>query len=147
MTHVRSFLALTLLATGACYAPDLRDCTVTCSAADECAGDQVCNSAGLCATEGATCGGGGAAPDAPAAMVMLRVEVDGTGRVVVDGVGSCDDGECTWMVPVRMLTFEARRIDNDSPFERWTTSNCAQSMQSSCSFTPTSATTVGAKFR
>lgn len=147
MTHIRRLLALTLLAAGGCYAPDLRDCTVTCTAADECAGDQVCSSAGLCAADGVTCTGGGATTDAPTPMVMLRVEVDGTGRVLIDGIGTCDDSQCTFMVPTRLLMFEAQRTDVDKQFERWTTTNCAQSTLTSCSFTPTSSTTVGAKFR
>jgi hypothetical protein len=38
-----------IVASSACYSPDLRDCTVTCSTADDCAGDQVCGRDRLCA--------------------------------------------------------------------------------------------------
>ena len=35
---------------GACYDPSLRECTVSCASADDCAPDQVCGSDGLCAS-------------------------------------------------------------------------------------------------
>lgn len=145
MPRVAAVLAI-LVATG-CYAPDLVDCTVTCTGPDECAGDQVCNSAGRCAAEGVTCQA--AAPDAPAALVTLRVQVTGTGRVVIAGVGQCDDSECTWQVPMASLRLDAQETDDEKPFERWTTTNCggAQMLLPSCTFTPTASATVGAKFR
>jgi hypothetical protein len=39
----------------ACYQPTLRDCTVSCTSAADCAGDQVCGAGGWCATEGVAC--------------------------------------------------------------------------------------------
>lgn len=148
MTRIPPLLSLALLAAGGCYAPDLRDCTVTCGAADDCAGDQVCTG-GFCAADGVTCTGGGATTDAPVATIMLRVDVEGTGTVVIDGVGECTDDQnsCTWTVPAKIMQFEARQIESDKLFERWTTLNCPQSTQTSCTFTPTSSTTVGAKFQ
>jgi hypothetical protein len=145
MLRVASLVAV--FAASGCYAPDLLDCTVTCSGPDECAGDQVCNSAGFCAAEGATCPS--ATVDAPGAMITLRVQVDGTGKVVLAGVGECDDSECTWQVPMGTLRFDAQRIETDKPFERWTTPNCggAQTLLPTCTFTPTASTTVGAKFK
>lgn len=142
---LRACLLGVLVSTG-CYAPDLRDCTVTCSRPDECAGDQVCNSAGLCAAEGAACPS--ATVDAPGAMITLRVRVEGTGKVILANIGECDESECTWLVPISMLRFDARVIDTDKPFERWTTTNCGSSpLLPTCAFTPTAATTVGAKFK
>jgi hypothetical protein len=73
---VGSFLA-------GCYQPTLRDCTVTCRGADECASGQVCGSDGWCAAPdvAGTCGlvVDGAAADAGRADGPL---VDGP---LVDG--------------------------------------------------------------
>jgi len=146
-----ALVALALLAAGGCYAPDLRDCTVTCSAADECADGQACNPQGFCTAEGVTCmaGGGSATVDAPSATrITLRVRVEGTGKVIVDGIGECADSECTWEVPAMVLRFTAQQLDADKPFERWTTANCGSAVpQPSCMVTAAAATTVGAKFR
>jgi hypothetical protein len=38
-----------LVASAGCYNPELRDCTVRCSAASDCTGGQVCRSDGYCA--------------------------------------------------------------------------------------------------
>ena len=139
-------LASVLAVLTGCYAPDLSDCTVTCSGADECAGDQVCNSSGLCAAEGAACPS--ATVDAPAAMITLKVRIEGTGKVVLANIGECDESECTWQVPVSMVRLDARVTDSDNPFDRWTTMNCGSTPQvPTCAFTPTTATTVGAKFK
>ncbi|MBA3454267.1 MAG: hypothetical protein H0T42_14335 [Deltaproteobacteria bacterium] len=133
--------ALALLGATACYAPELVDCTVACSGPDECGGDQVCNAAGLCAAEGVAC--------QAAAMITLRVQVSGTGKVVIAGVGECDDSDCMFQVPVGNLRFDAVELDDEKPFERWTTTNCGgdQMLRTTCTFTPTASTTVGAKFR
>ncbi len=150
-------LALAFAFAFGCYAPDLRDCTVTCTGPDDCAGDQTCNTAGMCASEGVTCSGSGSnmgmadgGVDAPQ-MIMLKVQVMGTGKVIVVGIGECDDSECTWQVPRSALRFDAVQTDTDKPFERWTTQNCggAQVTQPTCTYTPavSPTTTVGAKFR
>ncbi len=143
MLRLASMLAML---TG-CYAPELTDCTVTCSGGDECAGDQVCNSDGRCAGDGVTCQG--ATLDAPTAMVALRVKVEGTGKVVLAGVGECESRDCTWQVPLAMIRLDAQLIESDKPFEHWTTPNCggAQAELLSCTITTTGPTTVGAKFR
>lgn len=133
-----------VLAASGCYAPDLQDCTVTCSGSDECAGEQVCND-GRCSAEGVSCQG--ATPDAASAMITLRIQIGGTGTVVIAGVGACDDSECTWQVPMAMLRLDAQVTDSEKPFERWTTLNCMPALQPSCMFAPTASTTVGAKFK
>jgi hypothetical protein len=144
----RIALLIWVAALGGCYAPDLRDCTVTCTGADDCAGDQVCNDKGLCAADGVTCMGGsnGGTVDAAVPTVTLRVTVDGEGKVVVDGIGDCSR-DCTWQVPQSA----ARRLEalptGETQFDKWTTSNCSQPMNPRCTITPGSSTTVGAKFR
>ena len=133
-----------VLAASGCYSPDLQDCTVTCGGSDECAGDQVCND-GRCSAAGVSCQG--ATPDAASAMITLRVQVGGTGKVVIAGVGECNDSECMWQVPMATIRLDARTTDDEKPFERWTTLNCLPALQPSCMFTPTASTTVGAKFK
>ncbi len=108
--------ALALAITG-CYAPSLRDCVVTCAAADECATGQTC-SGGLCAAAGASCAPSDAATpaddatapadaaaahdarpadaapaiDATPPPAQLHVMIMGTGQITVDGVGTCIGG-------------------------------------------------------
>ena len=101
-----------------CYGPALRDCTVSCAAAADCAQGQVCGADGLCAAPeiAGTCApppDGGPAidaarpvdapsidapppppppdapPDAPPMGATLRVQIDGAGSVFVDGSGVC----------------------------------------------------------
>jgi hypothetical protein len=54
-----------------CYAPSLRDCTVTCEAARDCAGGQVCGPDGYCASPAAA---GTCAPDARADAAEVDVD-------------------------------------------------------------------------
>jgi len=149
MTTARLLLATALACAGGCYAPDVRDCTITCTNPDDCAGDQTCNSDGRCTAEGVTCNGSGSnmgMVDA-AQLATLKVQVMGTGKVIVDGVGSCDD-DCTWQISPRALRFTAMVTDDEKPFERWTTQNCAAQMMPTCTYTPVmSSTTVAAKFK
>lgn len=126
---------------GACYAPEVRDCTVTCTtSAAKCAADQVCGSDGYCATPevAGQCEGGGTP------MVTLRIVVEGDGRVTVKDIGECRSdagGDCTWQLePARSIELSASR-----DLERWT-SGCSGA-DSTCRLAPTSATIVGARFR
>lgn len=149
--HLSFALAIVFGCASGCYAPDVRDCTITCTGPDDCAGDQSCNSAGLCAAEGVTCSGGSnmGMIDAPT-TVMLKVQVMGTGKVVVVGIGECDENECMFTAPRTMLRFDAVTTDEDKPFEKWTSPSCAgaQMMTATCTYTPASSTaTVAAKFR
>ncbi len=154
MMTERVFAATVVLLAG-CYAPDVRDCTITCGAADECADDQVCNADGYCAADGVQCprgggGGGGAVDggvDAPVGSLQLNVRVDGTGRLDIDGVGECAKRECTFTVERRPLTIRAVETDPRKPFEKWTTPNCA-GQPTTCTYQPQMGmTTVGAKFK
>lgn len=114
---------LLMVSSSACYSPELRDCTVKCVIATDCAADQLC-SAGYCvgSTEvdcstssatndaGTSTGGGGgggggngqdagvadAAVDAPPDAPThgtLTVNVEGKGSVVVDTVGLCTSAQ------------------------------------------------------
>jgi hypothetical protein len=143
-TH--ALLGTTWLSLVGCYSPELRDCTVTCTAPDECADDQIC-AAGLCRSPDTTCGAG-SGTSTPPPKVALRVDVNGEGMVVVDGIGTCASEEhdaCTWMISVGVqVRLDARSLD-DGEFERWTTENCAN-QDASCVLTATTATSVGAKF-
>lgn len=103
----------------ACYSPDLRDCTVTCTAETDCAAGQVCGAAGFCAAPEVSCtmpDGGvpirdatvrdaaiviadappdddppDAPPDAPTTS-SVHVHIDGQGSVTITGVGTCAAG-------------------------------------------------------
>lgn len=150
------FAALALVGAG-CYAPALRDCTVACSGADDCAGDQVCGPHGLCVGEGTTCNAAAADAGSPPASITLRVLIDGIGQVRVADIGVCSrtadepvdeltDGDCAWSVPRAALSLEAIELDEERPFDGWTTILCA-SEDPRCTFTPASATTIGARFQ
>ena len=164
-----------LVSSAACYAPELRDCTVKCETATDCAADQACT-AGYCvgssevdcSTVGATTdagtstggGGGGTVQDAADAAIdapppdapthgTLTVRIEGKGSVLVAGVGLCGSSAqpCAFVVPLAAtLTANAVGVD-DFEFDRWTTSVCPDAANSACSFTPLLAIEISAKFR
>ena len=143
LTRLHQVLLVLAILSG-CYSPEVRDCTVSCSSADECAGGQVCNAMGYCADEGITCGN--SAVDAGDDRVMLHVQVMGRGRVDVVGASSCGGaGPSDCMIPVMKgrVTLNAVEIGNE--FDRWT-SGCT-SGSTTCSVTVDRAITVGAKFK
>jgi len=135
-----------------CYAPDLRDCSVTCSEPADCADDHVCTTDGYCAAEGVRCEPA-IADAATTASVRLTVRVDGTGLVVVHGVGDCDDSECTFEAPRTTIHLTAQPIDPHKPFDKWTTDNCRgddheHEKDPTCILTPTLSTiVVAARFK
>lgn len=154
MKHLIRLHQLLLIITilSGCYAPDLRDCTVTCSGAKDCANGQLCGTDGYCAAEGiaGSCGDAvDAAVDAPES-VMLRVTVSGSGHVDVPGAGTCGKSgppDCVMQVPKNaQVVVKAIADDNEKPFEKWTSVTCAE-QSATCTFTATVATTVAAKFR
>jgi hypothetical protein len=144
----------------ACYSPQLRDCTVTCGSASECASDQVCTAAGFCAAPDATCAQLQPPPDAaadavvhdapadapPAAHGLLHVRVMDKGQVNVTGVGTCDE-DCMYVV-VLDTALDARAVPGkDREFERWTSDTCS-GQDETCTLTPSQAITqLAAKFR
>ena len=137
-------IALVAALLAGCYDPELRDCTVDCSSADECADGQVCGSDGMCAAPEAAGQCGGSAPS----RVSLRVTVDGHGEVVVDDRGSCvaDEAPCMYsFVAGTTVTLHARTLDDEKPFEQWTGACAGQS--ATCSLAATAAMNVGARFK
>ncbi len=135
------------LVVSGCFSPELRDCSVTCTGPDECTDGQVC-SAGFCRAPDVTCE---AVPEPAPAKVTLRVDVEGAGKVVVAGVGTCmsdeaSQGNCSWRIAKgTRVQLDAIEL-GDKEFERWTTENCGSDAPS-CSITVTSETLVGAKFK
>lgn len=152
-------LALATTAVAGCYAPDLRDCTVTCTAGTDCASGQVCGRDGFCASADVAgqcdrLGDAGVRPDAPPpppAKITLHVQIDGPGRVTIAGVGVCSkdvaNGDCTWQVAPGALTAVPEAFE-DKHFEHWTTPPCsAMPTATPCAFTLAAPITVGAKFK
>jgi hypothetical protein len=160
----------------ACYQPTLRDCTVSCAGAGDCAGDQVCGASGWCAAQGVVCslepdaaGDDGAVTDAgdvdastpdgltpiDASMTIdagaeLRIVISGRGSVAGDYPGvacSSPPGDCTYgIAPGTMVQLTATDGPGSSDFVDWTTPNC-QGAGRTCAVTITSPVTlVGVEF-
>ncbi len=143
-------LLLIIAILSGCYAPELRDCTVTCSGAKDCASGQVCGADGYCAAQGVagSCGNGvDAAVDAPP-LVMLRVTAEGKCHIDVLGTGTCAGmpPDCVMQVAKNALvTVRAITDDPTKSFDQWTSMTC-KGQGFSCTFTAVAATTVSAKF-
>jgi hypothetical protein len=153
-----------LAALAGCYAPALRDCTVSCELPSDCASGQVCGDDGMCAApeRAGKCVGApdaappadaapdAAMPDAPA-TVSLHVTVGGKGSIVVDGRGTCSSldpqkGNCTYDVTLGVQQrVRAVSIDPAQLFMGWTSPTCSGA-NAICTFVPTVATSVSARF-
>jgi len=170
-------LGVTLLAaTAGCYAPELRDCTLTCEQASDCAGNQVCGSdhfcaapdiAGKCSSLPSDAGSNDrdagvdgstipdARPDAPPdaqTHAALTVTIEAKGRVTMLGIGTCDEappqnGQCTFSVKLGSLVTASAQGYPDWRFEKWTTAVCASTSINTCTFTFNAATPLGVKFK
>jgi hypothetical protein len=151
----------------ACYSPEVRDCSVRCTAVDDCAGDQHCGADGLCvsATEircgddpGGETGNGSqtviridagmpndalAPPDGATGSLSLSVE--GKGQLEVVGITSCS-GRCVISVPLALPVTIHAVPGNDFYFDRWTAGSCSDD-DTTCTFSPAITMSVGAKFR
>lgn len=160
------------LALAGCYSPSLRDCTVSCGSAGDCATGQVCGADGMCASP-AVAGRcrrvvDAGIPDAPvrpdaapprdaapppdaSRTVRLTVQIMGKGSVTVDGAGSCssqdpDRGSCMYdVVPGAPLSAQANPIAVSDVFTMWTSMTCA-GQGARCVFTPVAATVITARF-
>lgn len=167
-------LASVLLMTSAtgCYDPQLRDCTLTCSAPSDCAGDQVCGSdhfcaapdiAGTCSSLPSDAGSNNrdsgvdgtkmpdAAPDA-ATHAALTVSIEGEGRLSLLGIGTCDksgpqNGLCVYTVQLQSLVTVTAQGYPDWHFDKWLTSVCASTPVTTCTFAFNAATPLGVKFK
>lgn len=144
---------MTLLA--GCYAPELRDCAVTCGGDDTCADGQTCIK-GFCAAEGVSCTesppamvtDAAIAADAPE-RVIVRVKISNTGKVEIPGAGTCGsngDNDCSIPVVRGTVTATAVPTKADHPFERWESGNC-KDQPATCTFSATGPTTIEVKFR
>lgn len=149
----------------ACYAPEIRDCSVQCSSVDECALDQQCGTDGFCVSaaevrcdEPGTEGGSGsqtivlpdagvpvdAPPDAPT-LGTLSLSVEGKGQLQVVGIEWCSSS-CVVTVPLALPVTIVAVPGNDFYFDKWTSGPCAGDV-TTCTFIPALAMSVGAKFR
>lgn len=153
------------LALAACYSPSLRDCTVSCASASDCATGQVCGADGMCAAPAIAgrCRSlvDAGNPDAPAhadaaladaaRTVRLTVQIMGKGSVAIEGVGACssqdpDKGNCMYDVAAGApLTAQASPITVTDVFGAWGSVTCA-GQGARCQFTPVTATMIAARF-
>jgi len=170
----RSFAAVLVCSLAACYAPDVRDCTVKCTSADDCAGNQSCNADGYCvsasetrcmSTPGApgTVNDAGvpviidaanvlpadaaidAPPDAPT-QGFITFKVEGKGFVQLEGIGTCA-ATCEYTLPLSVSVTMHAYPGEDFRFDKWTTPVCTDEHDPSCSFVPALTLELGAKFR
>ncbi len=153
------------LALASCYSPSLRDCTVSCTAATDCANGQVCGSDHRCAAPAVSCSADAAVDASPrdaavdalppppdsSPFVTLHVHVDGSGLVSVLAVGACDSmgpthGDCMYDViagvPLELDATPHAGFDFDS----WSGGPCDQA-DASCTFTPTTNVDLHARFK
>lgn len=168
-------LAIACLALG-CYSPAVRDCTVSCGSAGECATGQVCGADGMCASPAAAgqCArlvpdagiadapaapsrdAGApidAAPDAPprdaGPSVRLTVQIAGKGSVAIDGVGTCSSQD-----PQRPCGYDVaagaqltlQATGLDGDQFAMWTSLACAGQGARCTLTPIVPTTVSARF-
>ncbi len=150
-------LLFSLLA-AACYSPEIRDCTTTCTGAADCAPGQICGGDGFCAAESVagTCAQLGpndagldakpvdakpmldAAPDA-FPLVKLSLRIDGRGVVELPGIGECDGGnagtDCVFDVPKALPVTLQAMPKNNWRFDQWFDA-CAGQLTTTCVLTP-----------
>lgn len=155
-TLIRLHQVLLVLAIlSGCYSPELRDCTVSCSGSDDCAGEQTC-AKGFCAAKGVSCTGAmvndagtDARPVDAAPQIVLHVMISGMGKVDVAGVGRCGDAgehDCFFSVMRGTLTATAIPTQTDHPFEKWESMTC-MGQPATCTFMANGPTTIDAKFK
>jgi len=146
----------------ACYSPELRDCTVSCAAAMDCAGGQVCGSDGFCASPevAGRCAGtdGSVAADARVLPILdasltgeLRLKITGKGTLELVGLGTCDPeqhpDDCTYPVTLGVALTLHASPHSDHTFETWTSVACG-GQGATCVTTPIlPVTDIAAKFR
>ncbi len=164
-------LAAALLALGACYAPELRDCAVTCASNDDCAPGQTCGtdrwctgpaSSGPCdsieeaplvdaavATDAAASAIDASVDATPPGMVQLVVKISGHGVVTIAGTGTCTDAapghQCTFAVPSGLPRQLVATGTAGHDFDKWLDACLGQG--ATCGLSLVAATTTAqAKF-
>lgn len=176
MGILRPGVALLAAIAGGCYSPELRDCTLTCSAASDCADGQVCGDdhfcaapgiAGRCSTLPTDAGGTirdaavdgpkivDARPDAaPDATVWAAIEVtiEGQGRVIVQNIATCEkagpqNGSCMFYVLTGSAVTVHAQGYFDWHFDKWTLAACEEVDGSTCTFQAIATSYVNAKFK
>ncbi len=177
MAVLRAIVACSTLIVCGCYAPELRDCAVSCASTADCGPGQVCGADSWCADPAiagrCTPSDGGiantsdapgsrdatvtdaapsvdAAPDAPAS-VSLVVVIMGHGSIAIANVGTCTDlapnHQCTFAVTAGVPRQLVATGTGGDEFEKWTSTACA-GQDATCSMTPILPTTmVSAKFK
>jgi hypothetical protein len=143
--------ALLCLALAGCYAPEARDCTLSCSAAKDCVNGQVCGADHFCAAPGVAghCSMTDAGPppiDAPTEHdITLTISIMGNGAVAVDGFAACTMDMCMVKLPIGVArTLTAQQTKPDKQFQMWM-DGCSGAMPT-CTVTPTADLHVGARF-
>jgi hypothetical protein len=151
-------------ALASCYSPELRDCTVRCSRSADCLADQVCGGDGYCAAadvagqcrgthpivDAADVGPSDAPPPPPDAgppHAALRIEFSGKGRVVVTGVGSCEDSPCDYTVLANVTLVVTAIPDDDFRFDKWETEVCKDQGATCFATAMAPMTRIKARFR
>jgi hypothetical protein len=147
-----TWLLVIAAAAAGCYDPELRDCSISCGSAGDCAAGQVCGTDGFCASPevAGTCRSRSAgAPDA--GLAELHLTVQGPGEISeISGAFTCT-GDCTYArAPGSTVTLVATGLE-DHDLQRWTASCAAQGAQHAdgiCIVTiEPPVTAVGAKFK
>jgi hypothetical protein len=157
-TFVTALVALAGCYAG-CYAPEVRDCTVSCDAPSHCASDQICGQDHFCVTPTFTgrcmLAAADAGVDAPITdgptLVPLRVLITGKGAVTIAGHGTCSSqppqqGNCMFDVTrgVALSAIAIEILPNDQ-FMRWASATCI-GQDERCVFTPLASTSIVAAF-
>jgi hypothetical protein len=165
---ILSRLAVALAVLGGCYSPELRDCTVTCAMATDCAADQVCDPDGYCTAPSAagTCARIApidAAPrdaddtsppiDAPLPRATLDVRTtgDGGGRIRITGIGVCDSmqdgGDCTFTADANVVLAITAEPHPGARFDKWEGMTCKDQNETCSTVAVAPITFLAAKFR
>lgn len=145
---MRSFTAICVLL-AACYQPEVQDCTIECTGANQCGSGQICGADGFCAAPDVA-GHCTTNDDQQPQSMSLTVTIEGSGKVSIEGVGTCDsetaaEGNCTFPVTSGVMLQLTAVPKKDREFISWTATCTGTDM--TCALTPVMALTqVGAKF-
>ena len=144
-------VAACLSALPACYSPELADCAVACTAAEDCAPGQRCGADGWCAGDAkADRCDGSQAPDGgalPGSTLELRLTIAGRGQVELDapmgtppGPGdkpTCVSAQaggvtCSYLFPANTWLTLRVRESGGWEFSGWDAPGCGLGRPKSC---------------